>query len=283
MSGGSTMSNLPQAKQLDFEENIDLHSAPDSSSSEERLPDEELKAKLKKRAQEYLGNTKIMKFQCFALVVEDVGGNIIKEIESEIKVPICTEKLLEGSYIENVDASVAKYIFTKIIGYDNYFACPCIIIRDLHGDVVDIVKYRPHRNGYDNLPKYLYVKSANKPKNRGDFFLYPFQKEMERLIEKEGFVFVGEGIKNSVNALIRSVPFLSIESTSNVDNPKIIAYIKELLRKRIPVYAVMDGDKAGENALTKLNEKLGEKLSNLIDFDSNIDFTEYIKKEFTWE
>ena len=103
------------------------------------------------------------------------------------------------------------------------------------------------------------------------------------LIEKEGFVFVGEGIKNSVNALIRSVPFLSIESTSNVDNPKIIAYIKELLRKRIPVYAVMDGDKAGENALTKLNEKLGEKLSNLIDFDSNIDFTEYIKKEFTWE
>ena len=277
------MSRLPLAKRLDFNTSIDLSDITNTVAKTERLPDDELKRRLKYKADKCLKQKAYLKYQCFEFVIEDNEGREIEQVESQLKVPRDTEKLFEGSYIQNIEDRVAKYLFGRIIGYDDYFNCPCIIIRDRHGDVVDIVKYRPNRNGYDNLPKYLYVKSANKPKDRGEFFLYPFQKEMERLIAKEGFLFVGEGIKNSVNALIRSVPFLSIESTSNADNPEIIAYIKELLRKRIPVYAVMDADRAGEAALKKLNEKLDKKIVNLIDFDSNIDFTEYVRKEFTWE
>ena len=200
-----------------------------------------------------------------------------------LKVPAYTEKLFEGSYIENVTESVAAYVFGKIIGKDNYFNCLCINVMDRQGDVVDIVKYRPARSGYENLPKYLNEKLENKPKQRGEHFLYPFQREMERLIEKEGFLFIGEGLKNSVNAMIRSVPFLSIESTSNASNRKIIAYINELSKKGITFYGMLDGDRAGKKALDVLNSLLDRPLSNMLDFESGLDFIDYIRKEYKWK
>ena len=192
------------------------------------------------------------------------------------------EKLFEGRYVKNVSKSKVEYIFTKIVGYDEYFSAPVIILRDSKGDVVDLVKYRPHRDGYGQLPKYLQKKAKDKPKDRGEAYLYPFQIEMERLIAKEGYVFVGEGLKNGLNALLRSVPFISIESASNTNNPRLIEYVNTMIMEGIDVYGAMDGDEAGRRALNSINSKLNGSLINLMDFESGIDFSEYLKKDHKW-
>lgn len=274
------MTILPEAKKLDLSVSIPFQCFENGIDGVDRESDDVLKVKLGKKAKMYITDAQNrFKYQYFELEEEDVAGKIIKSVPSCLKVPKYADKLFEGPYIENVDAAVAKYIFEKIIGYSNYFSAPVIIIRDRNGDVVDIVKYRPSREGYENLPKYLQEKSVNKPNGRGESFLYPFQIEMERLIKKEGFVFVGEGLKNSVNALIRSIPYISIESTSNVRNQALLNYVKELFRKGVVVYGAMDGDAAGEKAFNAMKDQMAFSIDNLLDFDSGLDFTDYIRKE----
>lgn len=217
-------------------------------------------------------------YRYFEIIYENKYGHMISR-EWNVMVHKAFEKLFEGVYLPELDIKVVAYIFRNLLGYDAYFNAPAIIIRDGNNVVVDIIKYRPTRQGYSDLPKYLQKKSIDKPKNRGDAFLYPFQIEMERIIQKYGYVFVGEGIKNALNALIRSVPYITIESTSNVNNQKLIAYINMLHQNGTDVFGAMDGDLAGEKALEVLNAKLEHPINNLIDFDSKMDFTDYLRKE----
>ncbi len=102
---------------------------------------------------------------------------------------------------------------------------------------------------------------------------------MERLINKERYVFVGEGLKNALNARIRSIPFISIESTSNAANRQIAEYVNKLYQRGIQIYGAMDGDGAGKKAFNEINKLLTGSIRNLIDFDADIDFTEYLRKE----
>jgi len=271
--------NLPEAKKLDFDTAVTLNSFDKSVSDTGRLPDVVLKKRLGIKAQQYLVAGSKYKYRCFELEVENITGKIDKITPSMLKVPSYTEKLFEGSYIQNIDASVAKYIFTKIIGFCDYFSALVIILRDNRSAIVDIIKYRPTRDGYENLPKYLYEKSENKPLRRGDDFLYPFQIEMGRLIEKESYAFLGEGLKNSVNSLIRSIPFVSIEGVSNASSKGIAEYINGLFHRGIRIYGAMDGDSAGEKAFNEINKLLDNPIKNIIDFDSGLDFTDYLRKE----
>jgi hypothetical protein len=278
MSGGDTM-KIPPAKKLDMNASITLMSSPALDKSIERSSDEFLIEQLNYKAKRYLEEGRRQgTYRCFEYEVINVSGKVVENISSYLKVPRYTEKLFEGAYIKNVDVSVARYIFGTIVGYCNFFSSP-IIIRDYTGSVVDIAKYRPFHQGYENLPKYLYEKSVNKPQNRGLDFLYVFQREMERLISKYRYVFVGEGLKNAINALIRSVPYISIESTSNVKNQKISEYIQNLYQSGIRVYGAMDGDKAGKTAFDTMNGLLERSIENLIDFESDMDFTDYLRKE----
>ncbi len=48
--------------------------------------------------------------------------------------------------------------------------------------------------------------------------------------------------------------------------------------KDVYFIGALDGDEAGERAYKKINAKI--PLSNKFDFDSGIDFAEYVKKEF---
>jgi len=102
---------------------------------------------------------------------------------------------------------------------------------------------------------------------------------MERLTKKEGFVFVGEGLKNAVNALIRSVPYISIESASNAKNDKLIAYVNKLFQDGVTIYGAMDGDVAGEKAFNAICDQMVFSIENLLDFKSGLDFTDYLRKE----
>ena len=272
--------SIPEAKKLDLDISIPLATFENGVNGIDRESDDLLKVKLGKRAKRYIAESQNrFKYRCFELEEEDRNGNIIKSVSSCLKIPEFSEKLFEGPYIENIDAPVAQYVFRTVIGYCNYFSAPVIILRDRNGDVVDIVKYRPFRDGYENLPKYLQEKSINKPEGRGEHFLYPFQIEMERLIKKEGLVIVGEGLKNAVNALIRSVPYISIESTSNVKNQNLIEYINKLLQDGVVVYGAMDGDAAGEKAFNAMQSQLVFSIDNLLDFDSGLDFTDFLRKE----
>ncbi len=270
--------NLPEAKKLDFDTAVTMNSFDKSVNDTDRLPDDVLKKRLGIKSQEYLANGSRFKYQCFELEEEDVAGKIDKIVPSMLKVPSYAEKLFEGSYIENIDESVAKYIVEKKIGYCSYFSAPVIILHDNKGAVVDLVKYRPTRDGYD-LPKYLQERAENKPMKRGNDFLYPFQVEMERLIEKKEYSFIGEGLKNSVNALIRSIPYVSIEGVANAANKQIAEYINGLYHRGIRIYGAMDGDSAGEKAFNEMNKLLDNPIKNLIDFDSGLDFTDYLRKE----
>jgi DNA primase len=167
------------------------------------------------------------------------------------------------------------YLHQKIIGYDEFFKCASIIIRDRHGKVVDKIAYRPIKpDNFDKWsdPKYIYKNSHN----RGINFLYPFQEEVEKIINREKYIIVGEGIKNAVNALIYSAPYITIESTSNSIPKELINYLKEYQDRGFGIVCMFDGDKAGLQAYNRFKEQTGINADNHLDFSSGVDFTEYI-------
>jgi len=277
------MSKLAEAKKLDLTTSVALSPFNNRVNDVDRSPDDVLKKRMGTKAKQYIKNgISSLKYQCFEFEEEDNKGDLIQE-DLMLMVPDECIKLFEGSYIKGVAPSVANYVFHGILGFDNYFNCTCIILRDSQSDVVDIIKYRPLRPGYENLPKYLQEKAQNKPKNRGGFFLYPFHVEMDRLIKKAQYAIFGEGLKNALNALIRSIPFISIESTSNVSNPALLNYVNNLANDGVKIYGALDGDSAGENAFNIINTKLKNPIVNLFGFDSGIDFTDYIKKDNLWD
>ncbi|MBL1293371.1 MAG: hypothetical protein COB61_005820 [Thiotrichales bacterium] len=183
-----------------------------------------------------------------------------------------------------------NYMLKYILAYDSFFKCPAIIIRDHTGVVCDIAKYRPQKpdsfSSFSN-PKYMYIKEEDKLKDRGDDFLYPFSKEMDRLIDKHNFFFIGEGLKNALVAFLFGVPFISLESVSNGISENLKDYIKEKSKNKT-IIGAFDGDEKlnddksyskGHGAYLKAKEVLGIEFNNLFKFDSNIDFADYLKDE----
>lgn len=182
-------------------------------------------------------------------------------------------KLFEHSYLE-VDEGRLEYIFQKFVGYDAYYDCPVIILYDQDGHVVNIVKYRPKKNG-EVFMKYLYSKNKDMPDSN---YLYPFQFEMERLIFKHGFSYVGEGLKNALIALVFGLPYISIESASRVDS-RILEYLQSERMKDKFFLGVFDGDLAGKGAYEKITKTI--PMENEFDFSSGLDFADYMKRENT--
>jgi len=271
---------VPPPKKLDIGNGVPFSDPVSCDRGAARAADEVLIGCLEDKARKYLENGKRKAaHRCFEFQIEAPDGSILQHTDSRLMVPEYTRRLFEGTYIDNVPSRVADYVFGTIIGYNDYFRCPCIVIRDFHLKVVDIGKYRPFRVGYEDLPKYLYEKSSNKPRNRGKNFLYLFQREMERLIKREGYVFVVEGLKNAVNGLVRSIPCISIESSSNVIGEKLVGYINALRKQGVHIYAAMDGDESGRKAFDRLNGLLAAPVANLLDFDSGLDLTNYLRKE----
>jgi len=194
-----------------------------------------------------------------------------------------------------------SYIFNHLVGYDKHWRCPSIIIRDDGGKVVDYIAYRPKKpQNYDNWsePKYIYKNSHDRGKN----FLYPFRKEIEHILKDKPYMIIGEGIKNGLNALLYSIPFVSVESTSSTINKELIEYIRNQDKNIITMF---DGDLAGARAYLKfissyltntapvIKEFLGKKheiegyikfikecdfkIKNYFDFNSGVDFVEYMQ------
>jgi hypothetical protein len=166
----------------------------------------------------------------------------------------------------------AAYLFGKVIGWDDYFQCPAIILRDESERVTDIVRYRPRREGYEGLPKYLYTKGEEKPKAQP---LFPLQAQMMRIMAATGICFVGEGLKNAINASMIGVPFLSVGSASSVKR-ELIDFLRSERMAGIDLIAAFDGDEAGKRGFEKLKTGL-PALKNLWDFESGEDFATYLK------
>jgi len=187
-------------------------------------------------------------------------------------------KLFERTTFPMENKIKLDYLHSKILGYDEYYQCASIIIRDCTGKIVDKCAYRPNKPAsYDNWnePKYIYKNSHA----RGNEFLYPFQTEVEKILAREDYFVIGEGIKNAVNALIYAVPYITIESTSNKANDKLIEYIKNLLHNQYKVVAMFDGDKAGSNGFQTLKKELDIDIDNFFNFSTDQDFTSFIAGE----
>lgn len=181
-------------------------------------------------------------------------------------------KLLEHSYIE-ISEDRITYIFDRFIGYDAYYDCPVIIIYDYAGNVVNIVKYRPKKDGQEFM-KYLYLKAKDTPESD---YLYPFQYEMEKMMLEQKVAYVAEGLKNSVNALMFGLPCVSTESASG-DFRELARYLQSDRFKDVFYIGAFDGDEAGKKAYKKMRD-LVPLNENLFEFDSGTDFAEYLKKE----
>jgi len=190
-------------------------------------------------------------------------------------------KLFETNSIPAIYQAKVTYLINHLLGYDNFWKCPSIIIKDDTGKVVDYIAYRPVKpDNFENWtnPKYIYKNSHN----RGADFLYPFRKEVESILSKQtsdNYLIVGEGIKNGLNALLYSVPFITLESTSNKMDEKLISYIKSYDDKGYKIIAMFDGDEAGLNAFTKFKEQTGLDVNNFLDFSSGLDFVDYLQSE----
>ena len=115
------MNMLPLAKKLKLYEKIAFVDFHNTLKDVMREPDELLKMRLRKKAEAYLfRNENLTKHQCFEYQEEDAEGNVIHHVETKIKVPTYAENLFEGSYIDDISEPVADYIFSSIIGYDDY-------------------------------------------------------------------------------------------------------------------------------------------------------------------
>ena len=231
---------------------------------------EALAERLKQRAETYLntplyrmhGNYRISVPRFVPVEVVERGRSY--EI---VTVDKSFEKLFEGQTVE-ASPDFMAYLFNRLIGWDEYFQCPVIIVRDIKGRAVNIVRYRPKpRNEGDTMPKYLQTKAEDRP----DYpYLFPFETEMRRLLEKERVCYVGEGLKNALNALTLGVPFISTESASTL-KPDLIAFLRGLEGKEF--VGAFDGDEAGKKAYERMSGFIPLK-GNVAPFDSGLDFTD---------
>jgi len=202
-----------------------------------------------------------------------------KEKEHSILIPNEYQKLFEANSFPAKFQKKLEYLTDKILGFDNFFKCPSIILRDVTNRVVDIISYRPNRpQNYEDWsnPKYIYKNSHN----RGKAFLFPFQKEFEAIIkkqEKDRYFIVGEGIKNGLNALLYSTPYLTLESTTYKLSETIKNYITDLIDRGYSLITMFDGDEAGKKAYNKFVEDTGLEVPNFFEFDSGLDFVEYLQ------
>jgi hypothetical protein len=203
-----------------------------------------------------------------------LDNNGIKKIMIHVEF----SKLLETQFFDLKNHQRLLYIFKNIVGFDNFYKCPSIIIRDPNGTIVDKISYRPNKPAhYENWsnPKYIYKNQSN----RGNNFLFPFQTEIEKIIKREKYLIVGEGIKNALNSLVYKIPFLTFESSSSNIDERVITYIKELYEDGVGVICMFDGDGAGKKAFETFKEKIGLPLENHLNFSSEIDFTDYLVGE----
>ena len=196
----------------------------------------------------------------------------IDGIETQVaRVAPYLEKLLEDYLIET-EEKFAHYLFNKVIGYCDYFNCPVIILRDESETVVDIVRYRPSREGFNDLPKYLHTKGSEKPDSN---YLFPLQAQMQKMMRSQGYCYVGEGLKNAINASMMGIPFISIEGAGSI-KPKFIEFLKSPRMDGVTMIGAFDGDVAGETAYKKINAEIPMK--NKFDFDTGTDFADYLKQ-----
>lgn len=207
-------------------------------------------------------------------------------------------KLFEKKSLQMTQEQYKKilYITKNILTYDTFFNCPAIIIKDHQNKVVDICKYRPKKPAHFDSwgdPKYMYIKEEDKLKDRGSEFLFPFSKEMDQLIDKNSFFFIGEGLKNALVCLLHSIPFISLESVSNEIKPALQEYIKSKAKNKL-ILGGFDGDggshkdlaeakstgtyKKGLGAYLKAKKTLDLEFNNLFDFSSDIDMAEYLSE-----
>ncbi len=219
-----------------------------------------LKAKLNADASVYLKNNKPYRFFEF----QDQTTKDILFVTDEYS------RLFEGNYHE-VREDIAVYVFNEFLGYCNHFKSPVIILRDLGGDVVNIVKYRPKTKEGKEFTKYLYLKNEDRPQSD---YLYPFQAENEKLMDRFNFSFVGEGLKNALVAMLYQIPFVSIESSSNISK-RLLDYLKDK-SERFSFIGFFDGDEAGKRAFEKVREVI--PIENQVSFVSGIDFAVYVQE-----
>jgi len=193
-------------------------------------------------------------------------------------VPKELHKLFEAETLPAEYKDKILYMFSSLVGWNKHFECPSIVVRDDNNRIVDLIAYRPNKPAtYKDWsdPKYIYKNSHN----RGDDFLYPFRKEVQPIINREKYLIVGEGIKNGLNALLYSVPFITLESSANKINNNLINYIRDYHSKGFNVICMFDGDAAGAKAYESFKLQSGLEVDNFLKFDSNQDFVEYLQSE----
>jgi len=202
-----------------------------------------------------------------------------KSFKDFVLIPEPFRKLFETTLLPIEYSKKIEYLKNNILGYDNFFNCPSLIIRDNTRKIVDIISYRPNKpKNYKNWsnPKYIYKNSHNRGKN----FLFPFQIEFETIIKKQTtdrFFIVGEGIKNAFNGLLYSTPYITLESTSNKISQNLKDYILNLIDRGYNLLTMFDGDKAGEKAYNKFKEQTNLQVENFFNFNSGLDFVDYIQ------
>ena len=229
--------------------------------------------KLEAKARKYLAALHRKHGHKWNYLTLDIDG-VVTEV---VTVAPYLEKLFEG-WIIPTDERFAKYLFEKVIGYCDYFKCPVIVIRDESERVVDIVRYRPQQRatGGKPLPKYLYTRNEEKPDSN---YLFPLQAQMQKISLMQGYCFVGEGLKNALNASLLGVPFISTESASGV-RPALVDFLKSDRMAGVPLIGAFDGDPAGEKAYKTMIEKGVKLTENLFSFTGKKDFAEWLKEEY---
>lgn len=205
-------------------------------------------------------------------------NNVLIKTELTIHLNSHFHKLFECTTLSIDHKDKVDYLFKHILGFSDYWKAPSIIIRDSKNKIVDMVAYRPKdpQTGLEKKGMKYYYKNQN---NRGDDFIYPFEVLVRHIAQKEKYIIVGEGLKNAVNALLYSVPFISVESTGNVSvlDERLIQAIKDFISEGYGFLTAFDGDDAGKAAQEKFLSLIGFEAENLFPFDSGIDFVEYMQ------
>jgi len=215
----------------------------------------------------------------YEILYEQING-FIKKKEFRINITNEYKRLFETQSLDIEYQAKIDNLFSSIIGFSEFWNAPSIILRDRNDKIIDIVTYRPKskETGEEITGMKYYYKNQN---NRGKDFVYPFEKLVKHIALREKYIVVGEGLKNAVNALLYSVPFISLESTGNSKNINndLIDAINEFRNKGFGLLTAFDGDKAGKVAYENFTSLTGIEAKNLVLFDSGLDFTDYLMSD----
>jgi len=179
IEGGSVLDLIAYMEKLEIKEAIKRLKELAGANTYKIDPQKQLKRKKESIKKEvnfsklgYIGKLHLKEVQKYNFIPTTIEQDN-KSFKDFILIPDTFRKLFETTLLPIEYLDKIKYLKNNILGYDNFFNCPSLIIRDNTRKIVDIISYRPKKpDNYEFCSLFKpNLKRLSKNKHKIDFLL----------------------------------------------------------------------------------------------------------------